>query len=377
MTQRITGVPLLDLKGQYDSIRADVDAAIARVLESQHFILGPEVEALETAVAEYSQCRYGIGVSSGSDALLVALMALDIKPGDEVITTPFSFFATAGCAARLGAKPVFVDIEPSTFNIDAQKIEAAITSRTKAIIPVHLYGQMADMDTIMDVASRHGVAVIEDAAQAIGADYRGRRAGSIGAMGCLSFFPSKNLGAYGDAGMVVTNDESLAQRLKMLRAHGAQPKYYHRLLGGNFRIDALQAAILHAKFKYLEGWTSARQHNANRYRKLFAEAGAPAELVMPAETGFGRHIYHQFVIRSSKRDTLQAHLKSRGIGTEVYYPLPLHLQDCFEDLNYHPGDFMHSERASLESLALPIYPELTEDQQKYVIDAVMEFYAAS
>lgn len=377
MTRKITGVPLLDLKGQYDSIRADVDAAIARVLESQHFILGPEVEALEMAVAEYSQCRFGIGVSSGSDALLVALMALDIKPGDEVITTPFSFFATAGCAARLGAKPVFVDIEPSTFNIDAKKIEAAITSRTKAIIPVHLYGQMADMDPIMDVASRHGVAVIEDAAQAIGADYRGRRAGSIGAMGCLSFFPSKNLGAYGDAGMVVTNDEALAQRLKMLRAHGAQPKYYHRLLGGNFRIDALQAAILHAKFKYLEGWTSARQHNADRYRKLFAAAGAPADLVIPAETGFGRHIYHQFVICSSKRDALQAHLKSRGIGTEVYYPLPLHLQDCFEDLHYHPGDFQNSESASLESLALPIYPELTEDQQKYVVDAVMEFYAAN
>jgi len=325
-------------------------------------------------VAAYSQCRFGIGVSSGSDALLVALMALDIKPGDEVITTPFSFFATAGCVARLGAKPVFVDIEPATFNIDVRQIESAITPRTRAIMPVHLYGQMADMDPLLALASSRGIAVIEDAAQAIGADHRGRRAGSLGLMGCLSFFPSKNLGAYGDAGMVLTNDESLATRLKMLRAHGAQPKYYHRLLGGNFRIDALQAAILHAKFSHLESWTSARQRNADRYRKLFADACAPADLVMPAESGFGRQIYHQFVIRSFERDALQAHLKSRGIGTEVYYPLPLHLQDCFEDLNYHPGDFPESERAAQESLALPIYPELSEEQQEYVVGAVMEFY---
>lgn len=367
-------VPLLDLKAQYAAIHEDVNMAIERVLDTQHFILGPEVEALETEVAAYSQCRFGIGVSSGSDALLAALMAIDLKPGDEVITTPFSFFATAGCIARLGAIPVFVDIEPATFNIDHRLIEAAITPRARAIIPVHLYGQMADMAPILEIASRHGLAVIEDAAQAIGAEYQGQRAGSMGLMGCLSFFPSKNLGAYGDAGMVLTNDEKLAERLKLLRAHGAQPKYHHRYVGGNFRIDALQAAILRAKYPHLETWTNARQRNAERYRSLFKEAGVPEDVILPKETEQRRHIYHQFVIRSSHRDALQKFLKENGVGTEVYYPLPLHLQECFKGLNHHPGDFPISERAAKETLALPVYPELTVDQQEYVVRTVMSFY---
>jgi len=376
MKHNITSVPLLDLKAQYESIRPEVNTAIERVLESQHFILGPEVEALEEEVAAYCQCQFGIGVSSGSDALLVALMAIELKRGDEVITTPFSFFATAGCIARLGATPIFVDVEQSTFNIDVCQIETVITPRTRAIIPVHLYGQMADMNPILEIASRYDLVVIEDAAQAIGAEYHGHRAGSMSEIGCLSFFPSKNLGAYGDAGMVVTNDYTLAERLKILRTHGAQPKYYHHFLGGNFRIDALQAAILHAKFKHLEDWTSARQRNADRYRTLFAEAGIPEDLILPIETGYGRHIYHQFVIRSSRRDALRAHLKACGIGTEVYYPLPLHLQDCFKDLNYCSGNFPQSERAAWESLALPIYPELTLKQQEYVVHSIMEFYVS-
>ena len=366
-------VPLLDLHAQYAAIRPEIDAAIQRVLDTQHFILGPEVQALEKEVAEYSQCAYDIGVSSGSDALLAALMALEIGPGDEVITTPYSFFATAGAVVRLGARPVFVDIDPQTYNIDPVGIERALTPRTRALLPVHLYGQMADMEPILEIARDRGLYVIEDAAQAIGAEYHGRRAGSLGHIGCLSFFPSKNLGAYGDAGMIVTNDAQLAERLYLLRAHGAKPKYYHRLVGGNFRLDALQAAILRAKFKHLDEWTAARQRNAENYRRLFAAAGLD-DLRLPLDAGYGRHIYNQFVINLAERDALIAHLKERQIGCEVYYPLPLHLQDCFADLGYRRGDFPASEAAALHSLAIPVYPELSAARQEIVVDAIIEFF---
>ena len=361
-------VPLLDLKAQYQSIRDEIQEALLRVVESQYFILGPEVEALEQEVAAYSHCRYGIGVSSGTDALLVALMALSIGPGDEVITTPYTFFATAGAIARLGARPVFVDIDPLTYNIDPTAIEAAITPRTRAIMPVHLYGQMADMDPIMAIAAHHQLVVIEDAAQAIGAEYKGRRAGSIGHIGCFSFFPSKNLGGIGDGGMVTTNDPDLAARMRLLRAHGAQPKYYHQLLGGNFRLDAVQAAVVRVKLRYLDEWTAARQRNATRCRELLADVGA----TLPTDAGYGRHIYNQFVIRCEQRDALMAHLKARQIGTEIYYPLPMHLQECFTDLGYQQGDFPASELAALETLAIPVYPELSDEQQHAVVRAVAE-----
>jgi len=370
MPQRVestTPVPLLDLKAQYNALRDEIRAAIDGVLESQYFILGPEVEALEREVAAYSHCQYGIGVSSGTDALLVALMALGVGSGDEVITTPYTFFATAGAIARLGARPVFVDIDPLTYNIDPAGIEAVITPRTRAIIPVHLYGQMADMDPIMAIAQQHGLAVIEDAAQAIGAEYHGRRAGSIGQMGCFSFFPSKNLGGFGDAGMVTTNDPDLAARLRLLRGHGAQPKYYHQLLGGNFRLDAIQAAVLRVKLRHLDTWTAARQQNAARYRELLADA----PLQLPFDAGYGRHIYNQFVIRSERRDALMAHLKAHQIGTEIYYPLPMHLQTCFSDLAYQQGAFPQSEAAAQETLAIPIYPELGEEQQAAVVEAIL------
>ena len=372
MPQRVestTPVPLLDLKAQYNALRDEIRAAIDGVLESQYFILGPEVEALEREVAAYSHCQYGIGVSSGTDALLVALMALGVGSGDEVITTPYTFFATAGAIARLGARPVFVDIDSLTYNIDPAGIEAVITPRTRAIIPVHLYGQMADMDPIMAVAQQHGLAVIEDAAQAIGAEYHGRRAGSIGQMGCFSFFPSKNLGGFGDAGMVTTNDPDLAARLRLLRGHGAQPKYYHQLLGGNFRLDALQAAVLRVKLRHLDTWTAARQQNAARYRKLLANA----PLQLPVDAGYGRHIYNQFVIRTKQRDALMAHLKAHQIGTEIYYPLPMHLQACFSDLAYQQGTFPQSEAAAQETLAIPIYPELGEERLRVVAGILGEF----
>lgn len=364
------GVPLLDLKAQYEALRDEFHAAIERVVASQQFILGPEVEALEEEVAAYSHCRYGIGVSSGTDALLVSLMAIGIRPGDEVITTPYTFFATAGSIARLGAKPVFVDIDPRTYNLDPAGIEAVITPHTKAIIPVHLFGQMADMDPIMAIAERHSLYVIEDSAQAIGAEYKGRRAGSIGHLGCFSFFPSKNLGGFGDGGMVTTNDPSLADKVRLLRGHGARPKYYHKVVGGNFRLDALQAAVLRVKLKYLNEWTAARQHNAERYRQLFTAAGVPVGL--PYDAGYGRHIYNQFVIRSKRRDALMAHLKANAIGCEIYYPVPLHLQECFADLGYQAGDFPASEEAAQETIAIPVYPELTEAQQRRVVEVVAE-----
>jgi dTDP-4-amino-4,6-dideoxygalactose transaminase len=374
MISERVAVPLLDLRAQYMSIRSEIYEALERTIESQHFILGPEVEALEREVAAYSQCAYGIGVSSGSDALLVALMAIGLKPGDEVITTSYSFFATAGAIARLGARPVFVDIDPITYNLDPAAIEAAIGPRGRAIIPVHLYGQMADMDPLMEMARRHNLVVIEDAAQAIGAEYKGRRAGSIGHVGCFSFFPSKNLGGFGDGGMVTTNDPQLADQLKLLRGHGSRPKYYNKVIGGNFRLDAIQAAVLRVKLKYLDDWTAARQRNAASYRRLFGAAGLRGDEVgLPDEAPERRHIYNQFVIRSRRRDQLMAHLKACQIGSEVYYPVPLHLQECFADLGYRIGDLPASESAAQETLALPIYPELSEEMQAVVVDAIGEF----
>ena len=389
-------VPLLDLKAQYATLREEIREAIDRVADSQQFILGPEVEALEREVAAYSQCEFGIGVSSGSDALLVALMAIDLKPGDEVITSPYTFFATAGAVSRLSARPVFVDIDPLTYNLDPAKVAAAITDRTRAIIPIHLYGQMADMDPLLELAREHKLHVIEDAAQAIGAESRGRRAGSVGDLSCFSFFPSKNLGGFGDGGMVTTNDAELAKRVKLLRNHGYSPKYYNKVVGGNFRLDAIQAAVLRVKLKYLDGWTEARQRNADTYRRLFAEAelsikptavsvsdgsstsvGQLKEMsgvVLPLEVAEGRHIYNQFVIRSGQRDQLIQHLKDHKIGTEIYYPVPMHVQECFADLGYQPGDFPLSELAAAETLALPIYPELTDEMLSIVVDAIADFY---
>src|SRR5437868_383307 len=337
-------VPLLDLKAQYAAIKGEVEAAIAKVFESQHFILGPKVEQCEKAIAAYSKCSHAIGVSSGSDALLACLMAENIGPGDEVITTPYSFFATAGAIARLGAIPVFVDIDPSTYNIDPPQIRSKITEKTRAIIPVHLYGQMADMDALMAVADEHGLVVIEDAAQALGAEDGGRRAGSIGHYGCFSFFPSKNLGAAGDAGMIVTNDAQRAERLRCIRAHGSRPKYHHRIIGGNFRLDAIQAAVVLAKLPHLDSWTARRQANAQRYDRLFAaiepHVGTPGALrIGRPVVRTDRHIFNQYVIRVARRDELQAALKQRGVSTEVYYPVPMHVQDCFSYLGYDVGAF--------------------------------------
>jgi dTDP-4-amino-4,6-dideoxygalactose transaminase len=364
-------VPLLDLKPQYRALKSELDAALLRVSESQHFILGPEVKALEAATAKYSGCRFGIGLSSGTDALLIALMALDIGAGDEVITSPYTFFATAGTIARAGAKPVFVDIEPGTFNISPDAIERAITPKTRAIMPVHLYGQMADMDRIMEIARRHGLRVIEDAAQAIGSeDAKGRRACSIGDIGCLSFFPTKNLGAFGDAGACVTNDEQLAAKLLKLRVHGMEPKYYHQLIGGNFRLDEIQAAVLNVKLPHLDSWSAARQRNAAFYDAAFARAGIRGLVTPPPAPRGARHIYNQYCIRVPRRDELRAHLTQQGVGAEIYYPLPLHMQECFAYLGHRPEDFPESLRASRESLALPIYPELDESQLQYVVDKI-------
>ena len=369
----MTKVPLLDLKAQYSAIRSEIRDAIERVVESQHFILGPEVEGLEREIAAFCNARFTVGVSSGTDALLAALMAIGTGAGDEVITTCYSFFATAGVIARLGARPVFVDIDPKSFNLDTGQVAQKITSRTKAIMPVHLFGQCADMDPIMEIAKSKGIHVIEDAAQAIGARNReGKPAGTIGDIGCFSFFPSKNLGAFGDGGMVVTNDEKLAEIVKMLRVHGGKPKYHHRIVGGNFRLDALQAAVLRVKLKYLTSWTEGRRNNAGRYRRLFEESGLTKCASIPEDSP--GHIYNQFVARFPDRDRLQSFLRQKGVETEVYYPVPLHLQDCFRQLGYHSGDFPEAESAARESLALPIYPELTEKQQRYVVQQIKEFY---
>jgi dTDP-4-amino-4,6-dideoxygalactose transaminase len=365
-------VPLLDLKAQYETIRDEIRSAIDRVLESQNFILGPEVAALEREVAEYSQCKFGIGVSSGTDALLVALMAIGVKPGDEVITTPYSFFATAGVIARLGAVPIFADIDPETFNIDPNKIESKISSRTRALIPVHLFGRMARMDAIVGITKRHGIRVIEDAAQGIGSEYRGRRAGSLGHLGCFSFYPTKNLGGFGDGGMVTTNDETLAERVRMLRVHGYRTKYHNAAVGGNFRLDEIQAAILRVKLKYLDRWTESRRRNAALYRDLL-----PNAVSAPADDPDGRHIYNQFVVRYKHRDELMKWMKNRSIGSEIYYPVPLHLQECFNSLGGKHGDFPESERAANQTLALPIYPELTTEMLSHVAATIREFVAQS
>jgi dTDP-4-amino-4,6-dideoxygalactose transaminase len=376
-------VPILDLKAQYSTIKSEIHAAIERVLDSQQFILGAEVEEFERIMTEYCQTKYAFGVSSGTDALLVSLMAIGIKPGDEVITTPYSFFSTAGSIVRLGAKPVFVDIDPAFYYLQSDQIERVITSRTKAIIPVHLAGQSADMDPILDVAKRYGLFVIEDACQAIGADYKGKRTGSMGHLGCFSFFPSKNLGGFGDSGLVTTNDAELADKVSLMRNHGQRPKYHNLVVGGNFRMDALQAAILKVKFNYLENWTEARRMHAATYKELFIKSGISISLdqlgvergvVLPSEAGFGRHIYHLFMIRSKHRDELVLYLKARQIGCEIYYPIPLHLQDCFSDLGYMEGDFPQSEKAAKQTLSLPIYPEITEEMQSWVVNAIIEFY---
>jgi dTDP-4-amino-4,6-dideoxygalactose transaminase len=373
-------VPLLDLKAQYASIKEEVRTALDEVLESQLFILGPKVEEFEKKIASYSQVNHAVGVSSGSDALLISLMALDIGPGDEVITSPFTFFATAGVIARLQAVPVFIDIDPVTYNIAPEKIEAAVTPRTKAIIPLHLFGQCADMQPIMEIAAKYGLIVIEDAAQSLGAEYGGRRAGTIGHLGIFSFFPSKNLGGFGDGGMVVTNDEVLCDKVKSLRVHGAKPKYYHKIVGGNFRLDAIQAAVLTVKLKYLDAWSQKRRDNAGSYDRRLAEA-QPMDVVLPRaiyREGGDRnyHIYNQYTIRVKQRDGLQRFLKDNGIGTEIYYPLPLHLQECFKDLGYKKGDFPIAEESAGAVLSLPIYPELITEQKDYIVEKIREFYQA-
>lgn len=375
-------VPLLDLHAHHAAIKKDMVCAIEAVLEKGDFILGGEVKKLEDRIAEYSQTRFGIGVSSGTDALLVSLMALGIGQGDEVITTPLSFFATAGVISRVGAIPVFVDVDPVTYNLDPHNITKAVTSKTRAIIPVHLYGQCADMAPILVVAKEYGLAVIEDAAQAIGAEYRdGCRAGSMGNLGCLSFFPSKNLGAVGDGGMVVTNDENLADRVRLLRTHGGRPKYYHKVIGGNFRLDTIQASVLNVKLAYLDRWTALRQQHAEQYERLFSESGLIEKTGLRLPVAVYResnvkhfHIYNQFVIGLPNREGLRTFMKEKGIGTEVYYPVPFHLQECYQSLGYSEGDFPKAELASRDLLAIPAYPELTFQQQEYVVNSIGEFY---
>jgi len=362
-------VPLLDLKLQFNEIADEVRSAIDEVLESQRFILGPIVADFEKEVALYCGAEHAVGVSSGTDAILVSLMALGIGPGDEVITTPYTFFSTAGCICRVCAKPVFVDIDPRTFNMSPELIEQAVTKKTKAVMPVHLFGQCADMDPILNVAKKHNLAVIEDAAQAVGAKFKERNAGTMGDLGGFSFFPSKNLGGFGDGGMVVTNDAELAEKIRMLRAHGSKPKYYHSIIGGNFRLDAIQAAVLRVKLRYLNSWTEKRRQNAALYDQLFANL----PVVTPHIEEHNFSIYNQYVIRAERRDELKSFLKEAGIGTEIYYPLPLHLQKCYEHLGHREGDFAETERAAAESLAIPVFPELTEEQQRYVVEQIAEF----
>jgi len=389
----MTNVPLLDLKAQYAQIRAEVMPIIEEVCASQRFILGEHVLALEAEVAAYCASAAGVGVSSGTDALLLALMALGVGAGDEIITSPFTFFATAGTIARLGARPVFCDIDPVSFNLSPQAVSdfidqhcrvqgsqllnRATGGRIKGLMPVHLYGQSADMDPLMAVAKQYNLKVIEDAAQAIGTEYQGRRVGSIGDIGCFSFFPSKNLGAFGDAGLCTTNDAELAESMRVLRVHGGKPKYFHAVIGGNFRIDELQAAVLRVKLKYLDGWTAARQRNAAYYTAAFAAANGAKHLITPQATVKGRHIFNQYVVRVQNRDALKDHLTAQGIGTEIYYPVPLHLQKCFSYLKHAPGDFPQSERAAAETLALPIYPELTQTQLDHVVASVAAFYRSA
>jgi len=384
-------VPLLDLKSQYDKIEKEIRDAIDRVLDSQYFILGPEVAELEKEVADYSGAAFGVGVASGSDAILLALMALDVGPGDAVVTTPYTFFSTAGSITRLGAVPLFVDIKPDSYNMDPEALKKLLDGlqkkddgyvtedglTVKAIMPVHLYGQAADMDPILDLAKSAGLAVVEDAAQAIGSEYKGRRAGSMGDVGCFSFFPSKNLGAFGDGGMITTSKESIRDKIVMLRNHGSKPKYYHKYVGLNSRLDALQAAVLRVKLKYLDEWSEGRKKNADFYRKLLENSGLLAPdgpVSAPAELPDRRHIYNQFVIRVDKRDELRTFLGDNDIGTEIYYPVPLHLQECYADFGYKEGSLPISEAAANETIALPIYPELTDDMQRFIIEEIGEFY---
>ena len=388
----MTNVPLLDLKAQFAQIRAEVMPVIDKVCAGQHFILGQHVLGLEQEIAGYCGASAGIGVSSGTDALLLALMALEIGRGDEVITSPFTFFATAGTIARTGARPVFCDIDPVTFNLSSAAVQSFIDDHCavrdkrlihkatggwiKALMPVHLYGQTADMEPLVAIARQYGLKIIEDAAQAIGSEYKnGVRAGTIGDVGCFSFFPSKNLGAFGDAGLCTTNDAELAESMRVLRVHGGKPKYFHGVIGGNFRIDELQAAVLRVKLKYLDGWTEGRQRNAAFYDSAFAQAGLGAKLRTPVASAGYRHIFNQYVVRAKGRDALKQRLTEHGIGSEIYYPLPLHLQKCFDYLNYRTGDFPHSELAAEETLALPIYPELEQAQLAHVVKTIAEFYA--
>ncbi|MFL6214265.1 MAG: DegT/DnrJ/EryC1/StrS family aminotransferase [Blastocatellia bacterium] len=367
---------MLDLKAQYVGLASEIEAAVKGVLESQQLILGPEVKELERECAAYCECEFAIGCASGSDAILLPLMALGVGPGDEVVTTPFTFFATVGSIVRLGAKPVFIDIEPDTFNMNVSQLESVLNRRTKAIIPVHLFGQCVEMDVVSEVAERAGIAVIEDAAQSIGAEYKGRRAGSLGDIGAFSFYPSKNLGGAGDGGMMTTNRADLADDLRALRSHGAKRKYYHDRVGINSRLDSLQAAILRVKFKYLDEWAEARRANASRYEQMFTEQGLVegGAVVLPI-TGEGqRHVYNQYVIRVQKRDELRACLTDCGIGTEIYYPVAMHQQVCFEGLGYAEGSFVEAERAVREVLAIPIYPELIPADQEYIVESISRFY---
>jgi len=368
-------VPLFDLRQQHEPLRDELRAAVERVFESHHFVLGPEAQALEAELARYCQTQHAVGCGSGSDALLLALMALDVKAGAEVITTPHTFFATAGAVARLGARPVFVDIEPRTYNINPALIEAAITEATRAILPVHLYGQCAEMDAILEIAARHNLPVIEDAAQAIGAEDKDRRAGSMGRIGCFSFYPSKNLGAAGEAGLLTTNDDALAERLRTLRIHGGATEYLHNEVGFNSRLDALQAAVLRVKLPHLDDWAQARRLRAETYTLLLLNAHLPFQLTPPTLRENARHIFHLYVVRvaAELRDPLMAHLRAHGVGTKVYYPVPLHLQECFNYLGYREGDLPEAERAARETLALPLYPELTLEQQQYVVDVLGRF----
>jgi dTDP-4-amino-4,6-dideoxygalactose transaminase len=365
--------PFLDLRSQFSTIRNDVVSAVTRVLDSQHFILGEEVSALEKELGKYLDVDFAITCASGSDALLLSLMALGIKSGDEVITVPFSFIATAGSVARLGALPVFVDIDPVTYNLDPNKLEAAITSKTRAILPVHLFGLAAEMDPILEVATRHGIPVIEDAAQAIGATYTNEKVGRIGSIGCFSFFPSKNLGAAGDGGLMTTNNSELAARLALLRVHGSRNKYEYQCLGTNSRLDAIQAAILRVKLVHLDSWTEDRRRNAMRYRTLFEERDLSDTVITPFEPAHSKHVYNQFTIRLERRDALRKFLQGEGIPSEIYYPYPLHLQPALQNLRYRPGSLPHAELACEQVLSLPIYPELTPERQEAVVDAIARF----
>jgi len=366
-------VPLLDLKAQYATIKDEIRPAIDAVLESQYFINGPEVKELEGLIADYCDAKCAVGVSSGTDALIVSLMSLGIGAGDEVITTPYTFFATVGSIWRLCAKPVFVDIEPDTYNIDPAKIEAAITDKTKAIIPVHLYGQCAEMDPILEIAKKHNLAVIEDGAQAIGAKYKGQKAGSMGTTGCFSFFPSKNLGGLGDGGIVTTQDEALGEKLAQCRNHGSKPKYYHKWVGGNFRLDTIQAAGLIVKLRHLEDWHAGRRANAARYNELLSDV---SEVVTPTVRDYNETIYNQYILRVPRRDECRQFMKDNGIGCEIYYPVSMHEQECFAPLGYKTGDFPESEKAAKETLAVPIFAELTDDQIRFVAEKIKEFLAA-